>query len=711
MANNDSTPRPPAAEQRPVTRLVHDQELVDEYAWLRSPQWRTVMRDPSALESDIRAYLEAENAHAEQTLRSTEALQAQLFAEYKGRIKEDDSSVPEDEGSWSYYHRYEEGGQHPIFCRRPRGADGPESVLFNGEEASAGKSFFKVLGCEPSPDHDRVCVAVDESGAELWSLRFKDLRSGVWLPDVIEETAGSFEFVDNNTVIYTVLDEDHRPRTVKRHVLGEPSGMDESIYHEEDPGFFVGLGKTESERFIVVDAHDHQTSEVRLLDLESPEGGLKLVAKRHREIEYEVSHHGSYLLIRTNERGAEDFSMVAMPLSALGVDLERKSWGPWVDHEPGKLILDFHLFRCHMVLLQRVDGLPRLVVYELGETGLGEQHEISFSEDAYSLGLYGSREFDTSIVRFGYSSLTTPSQVFDYDMASRSRKLRKVQEVPSGHSSSDYCSQRLLVPSHDGELVPVSLLHHKDTLLDGTAPLFLYGYGAYGHAVPASFSVTRLSLVDRGFIYAIAHVRGGMERGFRWYREGKLAKKRNTFYDFAAAARALVDRGLVDATRVAGYGGSAGGMLMGVMANEHGDLFQAIIADVPFVDVLNTMLDASLPLTPPEWPEWGHPLEDKEAFQRIMGYSPYDNVGAKDYPNLLVMAGLTDPRVTYWEPAKWVARLRARKTDDNLLLFRTNMDSGHAGSPGRLEALKEVALQHAFLLKVFGLDSGSQPSH
>ena len=695
---------PPRAASRPQPlEAVHGRTRTDPYAWLRAANWQEVMRDPSKLDAEIRAYLEAENAYAAAAMASTEGLQDRLFREYRGRIEEDESSVPADDGPWSYYLRYAVGAQHPVFCRTPRGAAEPETVLFDGEEASRDKPYFEVASCEPSPDHTCVGVATDESGAELWTLRFRNPRNGDWHPDRIEETGGSFVFADETTVFYTVLDAEHRPRTVKRHRLGDDPAYDQVVYHEPDPGFFVGLSRTESGRFVIIDAHDHETSEVRLLETAAPESEPIVVAARQTQVEYDVSHRGDDLIIKTNADGAEDYSMVRMPVSALGSGMGRGSWVALVPHRLGHLILDFQVFARYLVLHERVDGLPRLVVYAFDEQPT-QPHVIAFDEDAYSLSLMGSREYDTSVVRLSYSSMTTPRQVFDYDMNSRERTLRKTQQVPSGHNPDQYKSHRLMVKSHDGEEVPVSVLHHVSTPLDGTAPLLLYGYGAYGHAIPASFEVTRLSLVDRGFVFAIAHVRGGMERGYRWYRAGKLDKKENSFLDFIAAAEALVELGWVDPHLRAAQGGSAGGLLMGAVLNRRPELFHAVVADVPFVDVLNTMLDASLPLTPPEWPEWGDPASDVDAFERLLAYSPYDNVQALEYPHLLVLAGLADPRVTYWEPAKWVARLREMKRGDRLLVLKTHMDAGHGGASGRFDSLRDVALEHAFLLRMLGRD-------
>ncbi len=695
-----SSPRPPVATTRPVRLWAHGRERIDPYAWLRAADWQEVLRDPSGLEPEIRDYLDAENAYTRAVLAPTEPLQAALFEEYRGRLLEEDQSVPEPDGPHCYYFRFEHGGQHPIFCRRPRHEDGPETVLFDGDAESQGATFFQVGACVASPDHRRVAVAVDERGSELYGLRFREIESGRWLEDRIEETSGNVVFLTDEVVLYTVLDEQHRPRRVKRHVLGTDPSTDEVVYDEPDIGWFVSLYRTESERFVVIEAHAHDTSECWLLDPGRPDSAPVRVALRTPHVEYEVSHHDDRLVLRTNAGGAEDFALMAMPLSKLGQDFERESWTPLIPHEPGRLLLGAHIFSGHVAVLERKDSLPALAIYAWRGDQLAFVHRVQFDEEAYSLTLLGSREFDTSTVRFAYSSMATPRQVFDYDMATRTRVLKKEQFIPSGHDPARYRCRRLMVPSHDGELVPVSLMHAASTPLDGTAPLLLEGYGAYGTSVPAAFEVHRMSLVDRGFVVAIAHVRGGMERGYRWYREGKLEKKENSFLDFIAAAEGLVEKGIAHPERLAAQGDSAGGLLVAAVANLRPDLFAAVVADVPFVDVLNTMLDETLPLTPPEWREWGNPIEDAEAYDRIAGYCPYDNVKAQPYPHLLVFAGLTDTRVTYWEPAKWVAKLRATKTDDRLLLLETRTEAGHGGAAGRLESLREKAVEHAFLISL-----------
>jgi len=685
---------PPRAKREPVFHELHGYRRRDDYAWLKDERWQEVMRDPSKLRDDIREYLDAENAYTKAMLADTEALQEALIAEFRGRIKEDDSSVPAKDGPWEYYERYREGGQHPIACRRRAGDDAGEQVLLDGDAEAEGQSYFHIGDGGHSFDHRLYAWTVDLAGSEFYTLRVKDLDSGELLPDVIEHCSGGFEWAaDGEHLFYTVLDDNHRPCKVFRHRLGTPAEDDVLVYEEPDPGFFTGVSLTESRRFVMIDTHDHVTSEVRLIDAARPGSEPVMVAPRDAGVEYDVSHHDRRLIILTNADGAEDFKLVECPVDNPG----REHWTDLVPHRPGVLIVAFQVFERWLVRLERENALPRVVVRHLDS---GEEHVIDFDEEAYALGMGGGYEFDTDTLRFSYSSMTTPSEVFDYDMATRERVLRKVQEVPSGHDPADYVTRRVLAPGHDGEPVPVSVLLHKDTPVDGSAPLILYGYGSYGHAMPASFGTVRLSLVDRGFVYAIAHVRGGMERGYRWYTDGKLMHKRNTFRDFISAAEHLAREGFTSPGQIVIQGGSAGGMLVGAAVNMRPDLFKAVVAEVPFVDVLNTMCDDTLPLTPPEWPEWGNPIESKEAYDYIAAYSPYDNVEPKPYPAMIVTAGLTDPRVTYWEPAKWVAKLRATRTDVNPLLLHTNMEAGHGGAAGRLERLRETAMVYAFVLKV-----------
>lgn len=688
-------PTPPAAPTRSHGFVRHGVTIADPYAWLRAENWQEVMREPDRLDARIRAYLEAENAYTDAVMAHTANLRETLFQEMKGRIKEDDSTVPSNDGDYAYFVRFREGGQYPLFCRTPRGATAPEQILLDGDAMGEDRVYFNIGAASHSPDHCLLAYGVDDAGSEYYTLRIRDLATGRDLADVIPDTsAGGVWSADGQWLFYVRLDGNHRSRWVYCHRLGSDWAKDELVYEEADPAFFVGIGMTQDRRYIQIVSHEHQTSEVQLIDADRPDSAPRLVLPREDGHEYHVEHHSGQLYILTN-RQAKDFRIVAAPLH----DPAPENWRDIVAHEPGRLILSMELLKRHMVRLERQDGLPRIVVRRLSD---GAEHAIAFDEDAYSLGLDVGYEFDTDEIRFTYSSMTTPARVFDYDMETRARRLRKEQEVPSGHDPAAYVTRRVHAPAHDGEQVPITLLYRRDTPLDGSAPLYLYGYGAYGIAIPAAFSTSRLSLVDRGFIYAVAHIRGGKDKGYRWYNDGKKDKKKNTFLDFIASADYLIAEGLTRRGRIVAEGRSAGGMLMGAVANMAPDLFLGIIAGVPFVDVLNTMLDASLPLTPPEWNEWGNPIDDKDSFDYIRSYSPYDNVARKAYPHMLVSGGLTDPRVTYWEPAKWVARLRACKTDNALLLMRMNMEAGHGGRSGRFEALKELAFDYAFALKVAG---------
>jgi oligopeptidase B len=689
---------PPRAARRPVSAVNHGVEIFDDYAWLRADNWQEVMRDPGVLDGEIRAYLEAENAYTAVSLADTDALQERLFAEMKGRIKEDDSSVPSPDGPYEYASSFITGGQYPRLMRRPRGSTSgaDEAILLDGNREAADKPYWQLGGATHSPDHRYLAYAVDAKGSELFTIRIRDLTTGKDLADEIPDTRGGYVWAaDSATLFYVRLDANHRPLYVYRHKIGTPVDSDVLVYEEADKGFYVGVGQTQSGRYILVDAHDHQTNEVRLIDATRPDGVMQLVSPRRHGHEYSLDDHGDDLIIMTNSGGAEDFRICTTPIATP----QEANWRELLPHNPGCLLLDMTAFAGHLARLERENGLPRIVIRRFAD---GVEHEIAFDEEAYSLGMSSGYEYDTTMLRFSYSSMTTPAQVFDYDMETRARTLRKTQEVPSGHNAADYVTRRIEAPAADGETVPISILYRRDTPLDGSAPLFLYGYGSYGISIPASFSTTRLSLVDRGFIFAIAHIRGGKDKGYRWYTGGKLETKMNTFTDFVAAGEHLAAIGLTQRGRIVANGGSAGGMLMGVVANLAPDLFLGIIADVPFVDVLNTMLDETLPLTPPEWPEWGDPIRSADAFVQIRSYSPYDNVEAKPYPHIFAYGGLTDPRVTYWEPAKWIARLRERNTSQNLVLLKINMEAGHGGASGRFEALKEVALDYAFALKIAG---------
>jgi oligopeptidase B len=692
----EKTAAPPVAPRRAHAFTAHGMTVTDDYAWLKDANWQEVLRDPTVLNADIRHHLEAENAYTESLLGHTAPLQKKLVAEMRGRIKEDDSSVPSPDGPFAYFRKFREGGQHELFGRMPR--DGGEAqIVLDGDALAESHDYFKFGGSRHSPDHRLVAWSADIKGSEYFTIRVREWQSGRDFDDVVEETDGAVVWAtDCKSFFYVKLDDNHRPMQVWRHRLGTAQADDVLVYEEQDIGWFTHIHESTSGRFCVISGGDHETSEQRLIDLAHPEDEPRLVAPREMGVQYSLADRGDELFILTNADEAIDFKIVTAPLAAPA----RANWRDLVPHRAGIYILDHDLYSGHLVRLERANALPAIIIRDLKTS---EEHAIAFDEAAYSLDTMGSYEFETKNLRFSYSSMTTPSEIYDYDMAKRTRTLRKRQEIPSGHNPADYVTTRIMARAQDGAEVPISLLHRRDFVRDGRAPLLLYGYGSYGHAIPASFNASRLSLVDRGFVYAIAHVRGGTDKGWGWYLDGKRERKTNTFDDFSACARALIDAKYTSTKRMVGHGGSAGGMLMGAVANRSGDLFAGIVAEVPFVDVLNTMLDDQLPLTPPEWPEWGNPIESEKDFRTILGYSPYDNVAPKSYPAVLAMAGLTDPRVTYWEPAKWIARLRATMSGGGPVMLRTNMGAGHGGASGRFNRLDEVAIVYAFALWAVGL--------
>lgn len=708
MANSSDTPGGQSAPLIEAPEARRDEHAVieqlersrrDPYAWLKDDNWREVMRDPSRLRSDIRQHLEAENAYTRAMLEEpTSALQDKLFEEMRGRINEKDSSVPAVDGDWAYYRRYREGGEYPLFARRPAAnafdTDAAhEQLLLDGDAMAKGCDYWDIRKVSHSPDHRFLAYAIDDKGSEFYSLHIVDIATGKEL-ESIPDTYGDFEWGEDSASLFWVArDENARPVAVFCRRMGK--AIDELVYREGDPGFFVGVQKSQSRRFIFVTANDHTTTEWRFLRTDAPDLELTLIAEREPGVDYSVVDFDDRFWIKSNRNNAVDFALVSAPHE----NPSEEHWRIEIPHRPGVLILDVEPFADFIVRMERENGLPRIVVR--ARDG-GAEHAIEFSEQAYSLGMSNGYLWDSPWLRFDYSSPTTPAQVFDYNMATRERILRKTQLVPSGHNPADYIVERIDAPGDDGALVPVTLLRHRTTPLDGTAPVLLYGYGSYGITIPADFRTGRLSLVDRGFIYAVADVRGSMAKGYQWYLDGKLEKKTNTFTDFIAAGRHLVARGYTSPGLVVGMGGSAGGLLMGVAANLDPELFGGIIAAVPFVDVLNTMSDETLPLTPPEWPEWGNPLIDTDAYDQIEAYSPYDQVSERAYPPMLITGGLTDPRVTYWEPAKWAARLRHDAPDAGPYFLKINMDAGHGGVSGRFASLRETALEFAFALACVG---------
>ncbi|MFN3319223.1 MAG: S9 family peptidase [Allorhizobium sp.] len=700
MSAFKNLPSPPVAAKKPLSDTRHGITRTDDYAWLRADNWQAMFKDTSILDPEIRSYLEAENGYMEAAMADTKELQSQLFAEMKGRIKEDDSSIPMKDGPFAYGSAFVTGGEQPRYFRIPRdGSPKDETIrdlLLDGDKEAVGKDYFRLSGIDHTSDHAFGIWGYDDKGSEYYTLRIRDLSTKQDLDDVLENTAGGGVWApDGKSFFYTLQDENHRPSKVFHHIVGQPQSSDRLVYEETDPGFFMGVGGSLLDDFIYIDIHDHETSEYRLLSTKDLTAEPQLVAEREEGVEYSMTEGGDVFYILTNADDAKDFKIVEAPVTAPG----RENWKEVVPHEPGRLILNHMAFARHLVWLERREGLPVIMIRDRTS---GEEHSIAFAEEAYSLGLQGAAEYETDVIRFSYSSMTTPSQLFDYNMATRERTLLKTQEVPSGHKPEDYVTRRVFSAAHDGEKVPVTLLYRKDTKLDGSAPCLLYGYGAYGMTIPAGFNTNCLSLVDRGFVYAIAHIRGGKDKGFSWYEDGKMEKKVNTFKDFISAADHLVKEGFTAYDRIIAEGGSAGGMLMGAVANMAPEKFAGIIAAVPFVDVLNTMLDDTLPLTPPEWPEWGNPIESEEEYRWIAAYSPYDNVEAKAYPPIIALSGLTDPRVTYWEPTKWIARLRATAPDAGPFLLKTNMAAGHGGKSGRFQRLEEIAFEYAYAIKVAG---------
>ena len=682
---------PPVAEKKPVEDVRHGIARIDNYGWLRADNWQDVMRDPSALPSNIRAWLEAENAYYEAAMADTETLQETLFEELKGRIKQDDSSVPAKDGSYAYQSRFEEGQEYPLYVRTlVDGSD--EKVLFDGPKEAEGTEYFALGLMSHSPDHSKLAWSVDTNGSEYYHLRIRDVKSGKDSKELIRDV-GSFAWCsDSETFVYVRVDENHRPNEVYAKRANEDAVM---IYREDDPRFYVGVSASLDGKTIVVSTGMNDEDEVRLLDAGNPFGKPVLMCPRRASHEYSVDVEDGTAYILTNSGDAINYRIMTAPADAP----QEENWQELIPHRSDVMIDGMVVFKSAMVRLETSDALPRLVSRDLSS---GKEGELSFPEEAYSLGLRSGYEFDTTTLRFSYSSPSTPLQVWDHDLETGERVLRKEQEIPSGHNVDDYVVRRLHAPAEDGELIPLTVLHHKDTALDGTAPCLLYGYGSYGMGMSASFSSSRISLVDRGFVYVTAHIRGGDEKGRHWYEQTRKGGKTKTFKDFIAAGEFLASKGYTSRGNIVAMGGSAGGMLMGAVVNMQPDLFGGIIAQVPFVDVLNTMLDDSLPLTPGEWSQWGNPIESKEEYEIIASYSPYDNVAEQSYPPIFALSGLTDPRVQYWEPSKWVAKLRETTGNTSPILLKTNMGSGHFGKTGRFAYLEEVALVYAFALKTAG---------
>lgn len=679
---------PPVAAKKPQSATHHGITITDDYAWLRDPGYPEVT-DPAVL-----AQLEAENAWFEAQMAPHQPLIDRLFTEMRGRIKEADRSVPQKDGDWLYWIEYEDGAEYKKWWRRPV-AGGPDELILDEVALAAGKDYFRLGTLSLTRDGRWLAYAVDDNGSERFTARIKDLCTGELLPDEIPGTLSSLVWVAGDKgLVYSLANEQWRTDNARLHWIGQPLDSDVELYHEDDEGFRVGSGLSADEQWLVISASDHETSEVRLVPAADPLAAPILVKPRQPGVEYDVDVRGDTLFVHANDTH-ENFRLATAPLAAPG------DWTTLIAGSDAFYLTGFELFRDFYVVEGRRGGLDQIELRWYDDPARVEP--IAFPEASYDAALGDNPEWDTQVLRLGYESMVSPATVYDYHVAERRLEVRKVQEIPSGYDASLYRTERLEIPARDGTIIPVSVVSRKDRVPGG--PLHLYGYGAYGIAIAPGFSTARLSLVDRGFAYAIAHVRGGDDLGRAWYKAGKLDRRTNTFTDFVDVARGLIERGHTAPGRISISGGSAGGELMGAVINSDPDLWGAVVAHVPFVDVLNTMLDPSLPLTPGEWPEWGNPIEDRAAFELIRSYSPYDQVTAQAYPPLLVTAGLNDPRVTYWEPAKWVARLREAKTDDNVLLLKTNMGAGHGGKSGRFESLRETAEEFAFVLWQLGVEA------
>ena len=670
---------------------------IDDYAWMKDENWQALLRDPSKVRPDIKAHLDAENAYTKAMLASTEALQAQMFKEMRGGIKEDDSSVPAPDGPFDYYARYATGAEHPVYARRPAGG-GAEQVLIDVDALAKGHDFYSVHDAEHSPDHALFAWAEDAQGSEYYRILIKDLASGEVLPSPIESSTGDFVWSPDSAWLFWVWrDENGRSAKVFRRPARGTTADDVLVYHEPEDGMFVSVSITQSRAFLTIASGNHDCSATWLIPASKPLAEPRLIEPRTPGLLYGVEHWPTAdapnrLVIHTNAEDAVDFKLMWADAAHPG----RAHWREWIGHEAGRYIVGVDARADWFVRLERVNANNRIVL--TSRETLNES-AITFEEEAYVVSLEGGYEWTTDLIRFVYQSPTTPRSTYDYDMASGERALRKIQEVPSGHNPADYVARRLYATAPDGEQVPITVLTRADAKLDGSMPLLLYGYGSYGLPSEPGFSIRNLSLVDRGWAFATAHVRGGSEKGFGWFLAGRGMTKINTFTDFIACAEHLCDAGYGTRGRIVAYGGSAGGMLMGAVANLRPDLWAGIIGAVPFVDVLNTMSDTTLPLTPPEWPEWGNPLTDEAAYDYIASYSPYDRVSTQPYPAVLATGGLSDPRVTYWEPAKWAAALREHTTSGRPILLKINMTAGHGGAAGRFDFLKEIALDYAFAVK------------
>jgi oligopeptidase B len=673
------------------TVKIHNEELVDNYSWIKQKDWKEVILNPNKLNTQVKKYLDEENLFKENQLKDIKDIEKKLFEELKSKIKNEDNSVPKKDGDYLYGYKYNKNSEYPIYYRKNI-IKNSEEIILDCEKKSKAHAYFNVASISHSHNHKSIAYNIDTNGSEYFSIFVEDIDKKEILSPEIKNTTGDIIWsLDNNYIFYVGLDQNHRPTKVFKHKIGSDTNKDLLIYEEKDPSFFCSINLSKTKKYLFIRTADHETSEYLFINLQLNEVMPVLFKKRIKKIEYDLEHHEKFFLISTNIDEAKNFKIM------ISREESYQKWEEFIAYEKNNLILDFILLKDWLVRLERTEGSENVIILNLNNK---DQHKISFDEEAYNLSLDHGYEYETDTFRYSYSSPTTPKNIFDYDCKLKKKELKKTQEVPSGHNKDAYICKKIFATAHDNEKIPITILYKKGVKLDSNNYLLLYGYGSYGISIPSNFSTNRLSLVDRGIVYAIAHIRGGKEKGYEWYENGKLLNKKNTFLDFISCAKKLCEDKYTSPKKIIAQGGSAGGLLMGYIANESPDLFLGIIAQVPFVDICNTMLDEDLPLTVTEIPEWGDIKNDKKSFLYVRSYSPYDNVKKQNYPHMLVTGGISDPRVTYWEMTKWVAKLRENKTDNNLLLLHMNMTAGHSGASGRFDYLKEIAMEYGFVLKI-----------
>ena len=683
----------PIAEKKPKKLVKHGDVRVDNYFWMRLSDEQKLAPVKDAHTQKVINYLEAENDYHDKITAYTKNFEEELFLEMKGRIKEDDATVPYKDNGYFYITRYEKGKQYPIYSRKKEHLEAEEQIMFDVNQMSKGYEYYKLGGLNISPNNKLAVFATDTVSRRQYFLRIKNLETGEIYKDIIDNTTGGSVWAnDNKTIFYTKKNPvTLRSEKIYRHVLGTPTSEDVEVYHEKDETFGTYVTISKSKKYIIIGSYSTTSTEAQFLEADNPTGEFKILQPRVKDLEYNVEHYKENFYLLTNKDKATNFKLMKTPVTKTTLE----NWIDVIPHREDTLLEDFSIFKEYLVLEERSNGLNKVRIKRWDNK---EEYYLPFNEDTYSVGVYGNPEFDTDIIRYSYNSFTTPSSIIDFNMNDKTKDIKKEQEVLGGKfKKENYISKRVWAPARDGKKVAISLVYHKDTQLNENTPLLQYAYGSYGYTIPDSFSTTRLSLLDRGFVYALAHIRGSEYLGRNWYEDGKMLNKKNTFTDFIDCSKYLIGNKYTSSKHLYAMGGSAGGLLMGAIINMNPELYNGIIAAVPFVDVISTMLDDSIPLTTGEYDEWGNP-NDKDFYDYIKSYSPYDQVDSKAYPNMLVTTGFHDSQVQYWEPAKWVAKLRELKTDDNLLLLRTNMGAGHGGASGRFEALKETAKDYTFIL-------------